>query len=621
MSVQPRSRNRPSPLPAIAAVLMFGALWLRFREFVLPVGNLHEPRPGALLFFASYPIAGLIAVGVGAWAIAGWVHSDGAARFKAKWLAPSSARQERNFVALAAIAAFAAASFVRIFVLDSTRITDDEEAYRWAADLLAQGKLWVDSPKFKIFYDRALFINDGRLYSQYFLGWPAVLMPFRVLGIDPWANAILFAATVPALYTVARHWLRPTFAKLCVLAFVTSPLMVTMSATALSHTSCVCLLTWSGAMLLRARQGKVWAHGLFGLFLAMAFFIRPQSIVAVAIGMPFAWAAVLKGAPAAQRRRAVVAFAIPALTLAAAFFAVNLAQNGSPFRVAYTAVMEYAGENYMRFTHVRNPDAVHNFEFASLAATIERNLTGLLRFNVTSLGWPFVFLFLPFAVGARRSALLWSGLYAPVVVFFFLSDAGIDTMGTVHYAEVLVPLILVSGLGAQRLSLAARRHLSGTRFVHMGHALWISSIICSLCAYTPVRLRTLEFATDEIARYDGTLNNADLDKAVVFVIPPFVRPCKMDALHLFVSFPPMNDPDFEGPKIVVNHITLEDDKRFVREAYPDRRGYLLAPIKGTCDIVLVPLEAIEPGSVPEVLTGGVAAQPDAVEQGWIPAKP
>jgi len=47
--------------------------------------------------------------------------------------------------------------------------------------------------------------NAGTFYPQYFLGWPALLAPFTVLGL-PWlANPVYLMLTVPAWFWVMRH--------------------------------------------------------------------------------------------------------------------------------------------------------------------------------------------------------------------------------------------------------------------------------------------------------------------------------------------------------------------------------------------------------------------------------
>lgn len=55
---------------------------------------------------------------------------------------------------------------IRAFVLRGAPLTDDEGTYRFIAQLLAQGRLWIPSYPHREFYDRIFMINDGRLIKE-----------------------------------------------------------------------------------------------------------------------------------------------------------------------------------------------------------------------------------------------------------------------------------------------------------------------------------------------------------------------------------------------------------------------------------------------------------------------
>ena len=81
-------------------------------------------------------------------------------RLGAEWAALS----DRRFLSWACLAGFAIPLAIRYLLLHEAPLTDDESAYRFAAELLARGRLWVPSPEMKIFFDQNFMINDGRLY-------------------------------------------------------------------------------------------------------------------------------------------------------------------------------------------------------------------------------------------------------------------------------------------------------------------------------------------------------------------------------------------------------------------------------------------------------------------------
>ena len=78
---------------------------------------------------------------------------------------------------------------IRCFVLHQAALTDDEFAYQFSAELLTQGKLYLHSFPMKDFFDHKFLYNDGKLYSQYFLGWPLLMTPGVYLHLPGFMNA------------------------------------------------------------------------------------------------------------------------------------------------------------------------------------------------------------------------------------------------------------------------------------------------------------------------------------------------------------------------------------------------------------------------------------------------
>src|SRR5262249_35896727 len=160
---------------------------------------------------------------------------------------------------------FAIPLAIRLFVIHSAPLTDDEGAYRFGAELLASGRLWVPSPPMKLFFDQNFMINDGRLYPAYFLGWPALLAP-RVGFLSPGiVTPLLSAATVPFLFRLLRSVVGASWARAGVILFLSSPFLQTTAATELSNTSWMLLIAWalSELMLLEGRTSRWQAHVAF----------------------------------------------------------------------------------------------------------------------------------------------------------------------------------------------------------------------------------------------------------------------------------------------------------------------------------------------------------------------
>ena len=134
-----------------------------------------------------------------------------------------AAVSERRFLALTCVCAFMIPLCFRVFLLRGAPLADDEGAYRFGAELLASGRLWVASPAMKLFFDQNFMINDGRLYPAYFLGWPAILAIGVTVSAPELMNPLLSALTVPALYGVLQHFVSRLWARAGILLFLSSP--------------------------------------------------------------------------------------------------------------------------------------------------------------------------------------------------------------------------------------------------------------------------------------------------------------------------------------------------------------------------------------------------------------
>jgi hypothetical protein len=243
----------------------------------------------------NWPVAGYVRF-VGLWAI----FAAGAAGFLALGLArvasfagrgtsftdKASRRVDLYWIVLGSLAGLAIPLAVRVLLLRGGPLTDDESAYQFQAELLAGGRLWGLSPPLKLFFDRVFMINDGRLYAQYFLGWPALMVPGVWLGVPGMMNPVYSALTVPVLFLVTRRLTNSFWAKVGVLLYLSSPMLMVGAATELAHTSCIMVLAWMTWFVFRSRDEDAVcrSHAGVAFVFSVAFFNRPLS--ALEIGLP-----------------------------------------------------------------------------------------------------------------------------------------------------------------------------------------------------------------------------------------------------------------------------------------------------------------------------------------------
>ncbi len=561
----------------------------------LDLGSLNTPTHGYLVFVSAWTLFGGLAVTCLALGFSHYLEtSEWYGRLVERW----DTVPDGVVIAGACCAAFLLPVAIRTWVLRGAPLTDDESAYRFTANLLASGRLWTLSPPMKVFFDQNFMINDGRLYSVYFLGWPALLAMGSWFIASGSVNAVVSALTIPPLFLVLRRMTDSRWAALGVLLFLSSPFVQVTAATELSHSSCLMSLAWSLYFGWRVIEGDgLRCHALFGCFLSLAFCIRPQSTLLMT---PLLWAAATRPAARANqnRLRAVLAFSAPVAILASMFLAAQWAENGAPFTVGYARYNRYLIENEFRFTTFQPSDLtpVAGFEFLALLPAVGRTLAGLFRLNFDLFGWPASILFIGFAwTNSSFTRLFRQTLVAGVVVLFFQRDWGIDTFGPVHAFELTLPVLALTVVGLR----AFGHHLDVQPGARAGTstrstaplALVVALITTAWLGFVPVRLRAVQQVAEHVNLALAAPAAAGVHHAVIFSPFPFAPLCGEVPRH-FVFFHPVNDPDLENDILWVNDINAVSNRELMTH-FPGRKGYVLR-WNNQCQVTIEPLDALQP---------------------------
>ncbi len=86
---------------------------------------------------------------------------------------------------------------------------EDEMAYLWQAQVIAQGQLTVPSPPNpKSFLFPFVVDYNGQRFGKYPLGWPVVLAIGERLNLRHWVNPLLAGLGVWLTYLLGRKRLR-----------------------------------------------------------------------------------------------------------------------------------------------------------------------------------------------------------------------------------------------------------------------------------------------------------------------------------------------------------------------------------------------------------------------------
>jgi len=582
--------------------------------------SLNPPTPGFGRFLAFWLFFGSAAAGLVAWGLA---RLPGAGRFGARVAEAWTAAPDRKWIFYGTVFGLLVPAALRTFLLGGVPIADDESAYRLMAELVASGRVAGESPPLELFFDNRFLINDGQLYAHYFLGWPALLAPFVLLGVPGFANAVYSALTVPPLFRVLRRLAGSGWARVGVVLYLLSPVLMVAAATELSHTSCTAALAWFTWLCLRSRDADApwWVHAGAAFAFSVAFFIRPSSALGVGLPLLLWWAVGALRAPGRGRWRAVVAFAVPAAVLAVLFLGVNKLQTGSFFEVAYQRAYSYAQENDFRFSLW--PEAVEGGAFTELRfGDLRRSLavagSGLFRLGVGFLGWPCSFLFAFFAGRGRLRATLWLSVVGYFALHFFTDNVGFDTFAPMHYFEVAWPLLLLNVAGLERLTTAGAE-LDGAvaaqssappakpprpgRWARLPATLAVALVAVTAVGYLPLRFEAIRKVADNVAMPWRALEEAGIERAVIFAPEPFVVYCRHPPTRGWVFVRPNNDPELENDVLWVNHLSLEKNRLLMRR-FPDREGYVMIWDR-RCEVVYLPLDQLPPGSIPDAAVSGI----------------
>jgi hypothetical protein len=503
---------------------------------------------------------------------------------RGRWTGALTNGRDRPWLVTAMVAAFAVPLVIRWTMLHGMPVTDDEGCYVFAAETLARGRLWADPPPIPLFFERQFMIAQGRWFTQYPLGWPALLAPFAATGV-PWlANPVYAALTVPLAFYAAKRLVGGRGARLALLLQTLSPQLLMASATLLSHTSCLMLLCAALLLALRIRDrvAGLRDHAGLALVISLAVFVRPATGLGACLPLVVLWVSAIWRERHA-RLRSVVAFAVPALLMACAFLSVNALQTGSPWQIAYKTVLKHHQNLGFRFGGYPKEyvEGQSVFQPGQWDRSIALGGTALLRLNVSTFGWPACFLLLPLAWGRRGSLLPWAVLALNGAAQLPSPGVGIDVFGPMHFIETAQPVALLSAVGLLRLAAWLRRLGASGRARSAAVILLATLVTLSAVFYLPRLARRASASTSAVWTVHTAPARAGVGRAVVFAPSPIWGPCEF-LPGTFAHFRPTGGPWLDHAIIWANDLGRESNQRLMAH-FPGRSGWALS-VNAECSV-------------------------------------
>jgi hypothetical protein len=527
-------------------------------------------------FLLHYLLFGSIAAGCLAWAVSVSV-GDGLSRTFDR-LGTLSRHVTLALVGASAVVTFGAVTLARYGLLRDTAMTDDENAYAFMARVFASGRLYLPSMPADIrpFFDNQFIINDGKWYGMYFPGHPLVLALGALFGAERWVPSLVVAATVAMAFVVARRIFGTRAAMIAVLLFPVTLYLVLPSASLLAHsTAALALLIFVyGAVRIGADPASIGWWILAGAGLSWAGLTRPLGPIAFAI--PWITGMILS-VVRSRRPRAWVGlavFCVIGLGTGILFCGYNYVLTGDPFETGYQRLVAL---NHHALLAGRLPASWP-------LPTIYEIGHAVLRLNFWEFGWPLSLLFVSFFRRTGASVRLAAGTFAIPLAYALLGMTNVYALGPTHYAEIAVFVAMLSASGLEEMVERVRKWPTGDRWSRFVLTIPIGSVLCMLLVFLPIHAASLrEMSLIARAPYD-LVEDAGLDRAVVFV-------ASLPALQVFpgawVYFHRNPRPDLQDPVLFVRDLGPSRDARLM-ETLPDRRGYVMGMREGK--LILGPLQ-------------------------------
>jgi len=439
---------------------------------------------------------------------------------------------------------FVVAYFVHVFVLQGFANSGDEYAYVWQARAFAEGHVTGESPQpTEAFKQNHLGDVDGRRFSKYPPGWPLLLAIGTRAGWPGLVNPLLAALALAGIYRLTCTWVGTRAAACGVLVIGASPFFLLNAGSYHSHPACLFALTGLALALSWAQERPgAWPLLLGGASFGLAVLVRPYT--ALLIGVPLIVGlghGIVRNSITNNKSpwMAGMWFAAGGVPAIIALMIVNMSATGSWWTLAWTQF-----------------DSSEVLGFGSYGHSLRRGLTTAVRLCAEGVVYTsFVaVLFLVAALGQSfaRRRLLWILLIAPIAGYVFWWSSGGNRYGPRFYFEALLPMTMLVGVGAARLT--------HTRWAKPAVIVTIvatiaSGIVLGHSAYAQVRARRDVYRTVE---------QAGISQAIVLLTTAAADMVRTDLNR--------NPPDFRSASVLYG-LSRPGFDHEVAEANPGRTLY------------------------------------------------
>lgn len=373
---------------ALLCLLLLGSL-------VAPMGFLHRHEYAA---FGKQLIAAATFLAINGATLAAF-----AMLLPERWLLPLSVAIDRVSASTgktlpwaAALWVFAVTLLLNLLAFDRMPRIPDEVAYLFQAKTFALGRLYVPAPggamAAALGYDW-IAIADGKWYSIFPPGWPAVLAIGVALGSPFLVNPAIAALTVPVGHAFVSRWVSPRLAILVTLLLAVSPWYLATGASLMSHSLTLLLVLSAWLLMLTEGSRRPAAWFAAGCLMGWLFLTRPLEGLTIGV-LTGLWAMTRADLKSPRGWMTVGAYGLGCAIVGALVFPYNRMLTGDIMATPidrYFDLLWHPGANRLGFgADIGSPDRWGGVDIwpghLPLEALIQAQFN-LRSLNIELLGW------------------------------------------------------------------------------------------------------------------------------------------------------------------------------------------------------------------------------------------
>lgn len=403
------------------------------------------------------------------------------------------------------IAGILVSYWISVRVYEGMAHIEDEIAYVWQAQAIADGHLTLPSPPHpKSFLVPFVVDYDGQRFGKYPLGWPVMLAVGVMLGVRSLINPLLAGFAVWLTYRLGKRIFSETVGLLAAGLTITSPFFLMNSGSLLSHPfglflSAAFALTWLDAWD-KERQKDLPPYrrwlAIVTSALCMGLLILSRPLTAVGIMVPFALHGVYLFLRAGwQERLRLVVFGLILLFFLGLHFLWQYAVTGDPTLNPYTLWWEYDKVGFG--PGVGRREAGHTLRQARINTEFSLYVGWYDLFGWGQYTWLILLVgLLPIIKYRLWKGLLVGSVYPVLVVVYLAYWIGSSLFGPRYFYEGLYSLTLLGAAGIAFLAgwpvrpgEAWHRYEGWKRLRPLLVTAVVAFLVCmNLLFYTPMRV-------------------------------------------------------------------------------------------------------------------------------------